>query len=70
MERRANVCGRHSERRSVYELELYQPGMPSARSRRAVIAANKADVNGATERLAELRAHVSEMVAQGSSCPS
>ena len=47
------------------ELELYQPGMPSARSRRAVIAANKADVNGATERLAELRAHVSEMVALG-----
>ena len=39
--------------------------MPSARSRRAVIAANKADVNGATERLAELRAHVSEMVALG-----
>ena len=47
------------------ELELYQPGLPSARSRRAVIAANKADVDGAAERLAELRAHVSEMVARG-----
>ena len=76
--------------------DLYQPGLPWARSRRAVnaantvrggceptlspsptfdpeagpapnqvIAANKADVPGAAERLDELRAQVTLMVAEG-----
>ena len=56
----------HAQLRTLrQELDLYQPGLPWARSRRAVIAANKADVPGAAARLEELRAQVSLMVAAG-----
>jgi len=56
----------HDQLRTLrQELDLYQPGLPWARSRRAVIAANKADVPGAAARLDELRAQVTLMVAEG-----